>query len=868
MSTAAKRVIAVLIIIITVFGWFLTVKGIPGKMDPVASKIQRGLDIEGGVYVVLEATDTEGLSDEELRDAMDRAQLVITRRVDAMGLTNPNVSIEGTDRIRVELPGVENAEEAIELIGKTAQLKFTLADGSVVLTGENVKDAALSTSQEYAGYVVSLEFDAEGTEAFTEATTVTANGGVESTIQVGVDQNGNPVMAPNNSIVIMLDDQIISYPTARKVITGSSCIIEGNFTQDEAANLAALIRGGSLPVPLQEISSSSQTATIGVDAFHKSVIAGIIGLIIIFLMMLFFYRIMGVAADIALALYVVIVLSAMALMGSVLTLPGIAGIILSIGMAVDANVIIFNRIKEEIAQGKSIRIAVKSGYKRALGTVIDSQVTTLIATIILYQLGTSQVKGFAWTLMLGIIASIITAVFVTQLFLSLFANSPAFAKNSLFCMNEDGTQKFHIKKTFKFIGNRKKFFIGSAAVIIAGLVIAATVGMNYGIDFTGGTMIHMDMHQQVEEQAIKDVAEAQGIKTNQMAVVFSGQDKNEAIIKTNESLDNDARAAFTGALEEEFGLTDADVLESEFFGPTVGRELTKNALTSLLLAAIGMLIYIRIRFREWKFGAAAILGVLHDVFIMIAFYAIFRVTVNNPFIAAILTVVGYSINDTIVIFDRVRENAKLRHSGSTEQLLDDSINQTLSRSIMTSVTTLVVMIPLLVMAGDAIREFTLPLMVGVITGCYSSIFICSPLYYVMTKKERQSRYEKQIASKGKKSGKKYQGAVSTKKPKEEELPGTGKNGEKIVGAIPADMKETFEEINGEKPEILASVPQEVADEFENLSEAELLEEAEISEEIDEDLLEAAEQAVMGKKKGYHVSSAKAKAGKKTRKAKR
>ena len=289
---------------------------------------------------------------------------------------------------------------------------------------------------------------------------------------------------------------------------------------------------------------------------------------------------------------------------------------------------------------------------------------------------------------------------------------------------------------------------------------------------------------------------------------------------------------------------------------------------SLLLAAVGMLIYIRIRFREWKFGAAAILGVLHDVLVMIAFYAVFRVTVNNPFIAAILTVVGYSINDTIVIFDRVRENARLRHSGSTEQLLDDSINQTLSRSVMTSLTTLVVMIPLLVMAGDAIREFTLPLMVGVITGCYSSIFICSPLYYVMTRKERQSRYEKQIASKGKKSGKKYVGAVSTKKPKEtaEEPAETGKNGEKIVGAIPADMRDDFEEITGEKQEILASVPQDVAEEFDKISEEDLLEEAEISDAIDEDILEAAEQAVMGKKKGYHVSSAKA--HKKTRKVKR
>ena len=752
MNPTLRKVLAIVVLILTIFGWYLTAVGLPGQ-TPVKDKIQRGLDIEGGVYVVLEAQGVEDLSDEELRDQMERAQTVIKNRVDGMGLTNPNVRIEGGNRIRVELPGVEDADEAIELVGRTAQLRFVLADQSFILDGSNVKNAAVTTNTEKGGYAVELEFDSEGTKAFTEATTVTSQGGVESTL---FTDEGYKV--PNNSIVIMLDSDIISYPTAEKVISQSTCIIEGNFTQEEAAQLAALIRGGALPVELQEISSSSQTATIGIDAFHKSVMAGIIGLAIIFILMICGYRLMGVAADLALALYVVLILAMMALMGSVLTLPGIAGIILSIGMAVDANVIIFTRIKEEIVAGKSVRVAVGSGYRNALSTVIDAQVTTLIATVILYQLGTSSVKGFAWTLMIGIIASIFTAVVVTQLYLQCFADTPALCKPGYFGIKPDGTPALAIKKQFKFIKNRKIYFIASCAVIVVGLVIGMLGGFNRGIDFTGGTMIQMDMHKFVSAEEIKEVAGEQGINTKQMEIVYTGSGREQAIIKTNESLDNEGRTKLVGALEEAFGTTDKDVLASQNFGPTVGKELTKNALISLLLAAIGMLIYIRLRFRQWRYGAAAIAGVLHDVFILMAFYGIFHVTINNPFIAAILTVVGYSINDTIVIFDRVRENYRLSKISDTEVLLDTSINQTLSRSIMTSMTTLIVMIPMLIMAGVTVREFVLPLMVGVLAGTYSSIFICSPLYFIMSKMSR-------LKSDGTKHVKKntYKGAPKSEK---------------------------------------------------------------------------------------------------------
>ncbi len=746
MNDSVKKVVADLIFIIISFSRFITLKGIPGVMDPVKEKLQLGLDIKGGVYVVLEAQDTEKLSETERKDLMDRTQAVIEKRVDAMGLTNPNVAIEGGNRIRIELPGAEDAEEAISQIGKTAQLKFTLADQSFVLDGGSVKDATVGQDTQRGGYVVNLEFDGEGAKAFEQATATTAAGGVPSTM---LDSQGQQI--PDNAIVIMLDNEVISAPTAETVISGGKCEISGQFTQESATNLAALIRGGSLPVDLQEVTSSSQTAKIGIDALNQSIYAGIIGVIIIFIIMFVGYRIMGVAANVALSLYIVLIIMIMSLMGSVLTLPGIAGIILSIGMAVDANVVIFTRIKEEIVNGKSIRVATRSGYKLAMSTVIDSQVTTLIAAVILYQMGTSAVKGFAWTLMIGIIISIFTAVVVTQLYLSLIAGSKTFAKNSYFGIGKDGLQTFRIKRQFHFVRHRKIFYIVSIVIIAIGLLTGGIRGFNYGIDFTGGTMLHLDMGKQVSTSEVKDILKSHDINTDQAEIVYSGSGNQEVIIKTNESLDGPERTAITDDFMNQFGIAEEDILASEHFGASVGKELKEHAIKAVLLAAVGMLIYIRLRFRQWKFGAAALIGTLHDVLIVVTFYAVFGITVNNPFIAAILTVVGYSINDTIVIFDRIRENLKFMRRGGTEEIIDQSINQTLSRSIMTSFTTLIVMVPLYIMAGDAIREFVVPLMIGVATGCLSSIFVCSPLYYDFTRRGSATKYEKQVAQSKKKA---------------------------------------------------------------------------------------------------------------------
>ena len=550
-----------------------------------------------------------------------------------------------------------------------------------------------------------------------------------------------------DQIAIVLDDEIIVHPNVQQVISGGQCEVTGGYTKEEASTTAALIRGGALPVDLVEVQSSVQAASIGADALDKSIIAGAIGIGIIFILMIAFYGLLGLVADIALMLYVAMFIWSMSLFNVVLTLPGIAALILSIGMAVDANVIIFARIKEEICAGKSIRVSVQAGFKNALSTVLDAQITTLIAAVVLYEVGTTSVKGFALTLMIGIIISIFTAVIITQLFISLLAESKKFSKNKYFGVNEDGTPRQFLHKTFSFIRHRKVFYIISAGIIIIGFAVTFVRGMNYGIDFTGGTMIQVDLHEQV---AISEVEEAVKEYDLNPSIIYSGEGNEQVVIKTIEALDTDQRAEVVKTLEENFGITDEDVLASEQFGPSVGDELKLNAVKAVAIASVGMLIYIIFRFKSWKYGLSAIAGVVHDVLLVIAFYGIFGFTVNNPFIAAILTLVGYSINDTIVIFDRIRENTGLYRKAGLEANIDNSINSTLNRTIMTSLTTLVVMIPLCIMVSSSIREFIIPLMVGIIVGCYSSIFVCSPLYYDLCKSGEESKYTKQIKSKNKK----------------------------------------------------------------------------------------------------------------------
>lgn len=414
-----KKFFAVVLAAVICVGWYVSLAGV-GPVKPLKDQIKLGLDMVGGVSVLMEA-ETE-LKGEELKAAMSQTQLVIENRVNEMGLSEPVVTVEGENRIRVELPGAEDADSAIQMIGHTAQLQFITADGKVILTGNNVKNASATA---YKGedlslmgtYTVNLEFDAEGSDLFYEATKRAVDGQIVSSTPYRPEQ-----------IVIILDGQELSAPFVNEAISGGKCQITGNYTSESASDLAALIRGGALPVTLHEVETQNVGPSLGMEAAKISVIAGAIGVFLIMVVMVIFYRGMGVTADIALLLYVLIVLWTIVALKGVLTLPGIAGIILSIGMAVDANVIIFARIKEENASGKSLRVAVEAGFKRAMGTIIDSQVTTVIAAVVLYQMGTGSVKGFALTLLIGIIASIFTAVIVTQLYLKLFAQSKAFGR--------------------------------------------------------------------------------------------------------------------------------------------------------------------------------------------------------------------------------------------------------------------------------------------------------------------------------------------------------------------------------------------------------------------------------------------------------
>ena len=728
MSTSTKKILVILIIIILLFGWWATLFGI-GPVDPIKDKMKLGLDIKGGVYVVLEAkTDAVG---EDLQKIMEQTQAVIENRVNQMGLSEPVVTIEGDKRIRVELPGAEDANEAIEMIGKTAQLEFALADGSLVLDGSDIKNAGVTTDQEHGGYAISLEMTREGGAKFEEATRLAVSGTIVSAYE-GIS---------NKAIIILLDGEVVSSPVPSEVISGGNAIITngtmGGFELEYASNTAALIRGGALPVGLEEITSSVQTAKIGINALEKSVVAGFIGLLLIVILMFVFYQIMGLASNLALLLYVILILWIMATLGAVLTLPGIAGIILSLGMAVDANVVIFSRIREEIVNGKTIRVATQIGFKRAMSTIIDSQLTTLIAAVVLYQVGTSSVKGFALTLMIGIVVSIFTAVVVTQIILHVLCESKKFGQKKYFGVKKDGSGIFSAKREFHFIEHRKIYYMVSIGIIVLGLLVGGIRGLNYGIDFTGGTMMQFDMGKQVTQSEVRDVLDKYDLNEE---LIFSGDGNKEILIRTTKALENAERMEIVGSLGDAFGITEDDILAIEQFGPSVGKELQRNALLAILISALGMLVYISVRF-EWKFGISALAGVLHDVLMVLAFYAIFNITVNNPFIAGVLTVVGYSINDTIVVFDRVRENLGLLKKTPLLETLNISINQTIQRSVMTSVTTLLVMVPLFIMSGPAIREFVVPLMVGVAVGCISSITLCSPLYNDICKLTGGTKYK-------------------------------------------------------------------------------------------------------------------------------
>ena len=706
-----KSIVALLLtVVILIALGFTTIVGWGSGKTGAMSNIKLGLDLAGGVSITYQVKDDDP-SSEEMADTIYKLQ----KRVEQYS-TEASVYQEGDDRINIEIPGVTDANAILDELGKPGSLSFQTEDGETVITGSDIKTASAQTGQDDMGnkeYSVELVLNDEGTTKFAEATA--ANIGKQ--------------------ISIIYDDDVISAPTVQAEIDGGTAYITGNFTYEEAENLASTIRIGGLKLELEELRSNVVGAQLGEKAVSTSLQAGAIGLAIVFVFMCWVYLLPGLASGLALLIYTELVLIILNAFDVTLTLPGIAGIILSIGMAVDANVIIFARVREEMAKGRSVKNALKDGFSKALSAIVDGNVTTLIAAVVLWVKGSGTVKGFAQTLGIGIVVSMFTALVITRMIIFAFYGIGLKSDKIYYRPKKKET------KTVNFLGKKNIFFAISLAVIIAGLAVMGVNGSKgngafaYSLEFSGGTSTNVTMDkeyslEEIDDQIVPIVEEVTGDKNVQVTKVA---DSNQIIIKTK-TLDLDQREALNQAMVDDFGV-DESTITAENISSTVSSEMRQDAVVAVLLAAVFMLLYIWFRFKDIRFATSAVAALLHDVLVVAAFYAVSRISVGNTFIACMLTIVGYSINATIVIFDRIREEMQLQgRITDLADLVNKSITQTLTRSIYTSLTTFVMVAVLFVMGVSSIREFAAPLMVGVVCGGYSSVCITGALWYVMKTK--------------------------------------------------------------------------------------------------------------------------------------
>lgn len=680
-----------------------------------------GLDLQGGVSITYEADGdvTSAEMDDVLEKLKDRAENFSTES---------DVYLEGDRRVVVNIPGADDAQAVLESLGADGSVEFKDEDGNVVLTGSDVSDAKAAqvseNGQSTTECIIQLSLNGTGKTKFAKATT----------------DNLNKVIS------IYYDDKLISAPKVQSVISNGEAQITGMSSFEEADRIATFIRIGALPVKLNEIRSNVVGAKLGDEAISTSLLAGAIGLVIILIFMLLIYRISGLAADIALLLYVGLELLVLNGLNITLTLPGVAGIILSIGMAVDANVIIFTRIKEEIAAGKDVSSAIKTGFKKASSAIIDGNVTTLIAAAVLALKGSGTVKGFAYTLAIGIIISMFTALFVTRAIINMMYHLGA--KNPKLY----GKQK-NIK-TLNFVKNRFKFLIISGVVILIGIgaMVYNKTTINglfaYGLDFKGGTSLTVEYADDADMPSNSDIEKLFNDELNVDADVATVSDAKQMVIRSAE-LSDDQRDLASDLLKDKYSVNEVTY---ESISGTVSSEMRTDAIYAVALATVAMLIYIWIRFKNFSSGLSAVLALIHDILIVVGVYALTRIEVGNTFIACILTIVGYSINDTIVVFDRIRENREnMLKKDTLEEVVNRSISQTISRSIYTSLTTFVMVFVMYIIGVDSIKDFTLPLMVGVICGTYSSICVAGMLWYLIQGKFAKKTPEKKSTYKPKKN---------------------------------------------------------------------------------------------------------------------
>ncbi|SDA66512.1 SecD/SecF fusion protein [Butyrivibrio sp. INlla18] len=747
-----KSFLALIVVLLLLGGvGYSAVYGLGADKSGSLSSISLGLDLAGGVSITYEVSGEENPDKEDMSDTIYKLQ----QRVEQYS-TEALVYQEGSNRINIEIPGVSDANKILKELGQPGNLYFIAqtdsegnqnysyhygvnadgtmevddagnlimgyvldksledleADGSIVLTGDQVASSQAASQQDSYGAqepVVSLEFTEEGAKAFAEATA--------------------KAYAAGETIGIYYDGHFISVPRVQAEITDGKAVITGQSTYEEAQNLASLIRIGGLKLQLTELRSSVVGAQLGSDAIRTSLIAAAVGFVLIAIFMIVFFRLLGFSATLALAFYCGLIVFLLSAFEMTLTLPGIAGIILSIGMAVDANVLVFSRIKEELAVGKSVDEARKNGYNKALSSILDGNITTLIVAIVLRIGGTGSIKGFAETLILGIILSMFTALVVTRVITSIlyglgFENVAFYGK----------AKKI---ETIDFVSKRKIFYVISALVIVVGI---ATMGINsakgigafnYSLDFVGGTSSTVTFDQDydretIESKIVPDIKNAASVSEVQFNKVAG---TNQVVFKTT-TLDISKREAVETMFENNYGIT-ADNIAVETISSTISGEMRGAAVKALIVALVLMLIYIWVRFKDIKFGAAAIIALAHDALVVITAYALIRyLSVGSTFIAVVLTIIGYSINDTIVTFDRIRENLHdATNRREAADLVNRSVSQTVTRSLFTSATTFFTVLALFIFGVADIKAFALPLMVGVICGTYSSIFIASPIWY-------------------------------------------------------------------------------------------------------------------------------------------
>lgn len=735
----------VLTFVLLVATGLVAVLGIGSDKIGSMSDIKLGLDLAGGVSITYEAV-AEEFDTQKMDDTFYKMQL----RAQEFN-SEAAVYMEGDRRINVDIPNVTDANEVLEKLGDAGSIYFIygqaaggkanieystakqsyvlarpladiIADGDVVLDGADIANALADNPVNNLGqayYVVNLTLNETGTSKFADATAYAAQ----------YQNSANSDI--RNIIAIVYDNEVYSAPGVQAHITGGSAQISGQHDFNESKQLASIIRIGALPLELKEVRSTVVGAKLGTEAVNTSLLAGVIGFILVIIFMIALYRIPGLAASLALCLYVTVMILCLNLFNVTLTLYGIAGIILSIGMAVDANVIIFTRIREEIGAGKTVRSAIKLGFDKALSAIIDGNVTTLIAAVVLYFLGSGTIKGFAQTLAIGIILSMVTALFVTK-----------FILNAFYAVGLDDVKFFGFKKeskVFNFTKHKIKYAIVFGVVVVA-LIVSMIIRksssgniLNYGLDFMGGTSTEIEFENGApsNQDLEKLVLDTLGLKGEVVQI----QGNSGSIIKT-EVLETEQKAKLEKALTEKYGVTEKDITSTSISG-TVSGEMKQDAIVAVIVATICMMLYIWIRFKNLGFAASSVMALLHDVIFVLMIYAVASISVGNSFIACMLTLVGYSINATIVVFDRIRENMKEKLKKDTvEDVVNASISQTVTRSINTSLTTLFMVVVLCIFGVSSIREFALPLMAGIISGTYSSVFLAGTVWYLLNKRQK------------------------------------------------------------------------------------------------------------------------------------